>query len=164
MDPLIWGPECWTILHALAWRTDNKLVPEQLTIRIFEMLPDVLPCSLCQENVRSKLDIQQPLFDWTVQLHNSVKNTSYNLNVAKHREALREMKPFSEEVFIRLFVYIASTFPRRLSEWAFLWNAVFQSWPVYDLRLPETNDVDVVVRYFSVPILRKRILDIIKNE
>jgi len=169
MDPLLWGPELWKMIHALAWRTDQGAVKEKTFLLIISLLPSLLPCGTCRANSRQELSAnipRAPFFDWSVSFHNSVKKTEYSVDIAKYREALRETKPFSEEECIRIFLYMAATaLPNSpLKTWARAWNSVFENWKAYEnFRLVEFNETKNIFAYYNVPLLKQRIYDIING-
>jgi len=167
MDPNLWGPELWKILHALAWKTDIGSISANHFIACIQLLPLVLPCSVCQQHSKDYIEKNSPtspFFEWSVDFHNSIKQTSYDLTLATYRELLHDTKPFCEEDFIRIVLYIACTNPDAVNAWIKLWNTIFLQWhPYEDFQLPTNKSTDQLFSYYSVQPLKQRIYDIING-
>lgn len=88
MDPKLWGPHFWFILHLISFNyPDNPSTPDKDNYkRFYESVGDILPCSLCKRHYKNyisqfpisiHLDSRIDLITWVVQVHNFV-NQSLN--------------------------------------------------------------------------------------
>lgn len=101
-----WGPHAWSFFHAVTFNyPENPTEAEKKHYRdYFHMLPNVLPCKLCQDHYRANLRILpvEPFLDnrysltyWLFVMHNIVnvmlkkpKTLCYR-DVVRHYEAQR---------------------------------------------------------------------------
>lgn len=83
MDPKVWGPHFWFILHLVSFNyPDNPSTPDKDNYkRFYESIGDILPCPLCKKHYKSHmsqfpigvhLDSRMDLITWVVQVHNFV--------------------------------------------------------------------------------------------
>lgn len=106
-DPNKWGLHVWTMIHLAALAYPNKPSQEEklAMYQFFQSLQYVLPCPICADNFREKLqetnfgnrelDNREALFNWTVLIHSMV-------NEKKHKPALNNpqyWKSFYESKF-----------------------------------------------------------------
>ncbi len=83
MDPKIWGPFFWYVLHIISF--NYPLNPSYADKRIYHdfyvNLKDLIPCSNCQKHFRQHLhsnpitpalDSRSDLVKWVIQMHNLV--------------------------------------------------------------------------------------------
>lgn len=88
MDPKLWGPHFWFILHLISFNyPDNPSTPDKDNYkRFYESVGDILPCSLCKRHYKNyisqfpisiHLDSRIDLITWVIQVHNFV-NQSLN--------------------------------------------------------------------------------------
>lgn len=80
MDPYIFGPPFWTVIHLICFNLGKDISDEKASdiSKFIETLPGVLPCIDCAEHLKSNLvmlpfDKSDP-FGWSVQLHNLVNS------------------------------------------------------------------------------------------
>jgi len=85
MDPKVWGPSAWSMLHFFAShsiQTEQK----QALCKIIQSLPRVLPCAKCRYNFKDHIRSLPPpcntdnigkrsLLMWTFRLHNRVNKS-----------------------------------------------------------------------------------------
>lgn len=89
MDPKIWGPHLWFILHTLAYNYPEN--PEtwrrQSMCAFMYQLGNVLPCKFCREHYKEHIKNYPPeyhlsdgtsFFNYVVFLHNVVNHHSSN--------------------------------------------------------------------------------------
>lgn len=99
LSPLVWGREAWHFIHLVALTYPAK--PTQDDVReyhqFFESLGSVLPCEICAYHYREKikdnppkLGSQMELFEWTVDIHNSV-NKDNKKKIYTYDEAFKEV-------------------------------------------------------------------------
>ena len=83
MEPKIWGPAFWFIIHTIAFNyPENPTFNDKRhTFEFFQNLQYVLPCQKCRKHYMKYfhdhpltpfLDNKSTLVSWTVQLHNHV--------------------------------------------------------------------------------------------
>lgn len=86
IDPTIWGPKMWTMIHLICLQA-----PETIDTNVgntyymfFSMMPYVLPCDKCREHwldhvrafpLEQALGSRDKLFRWSVQVHNLVNKS-----------------------------------------------------------------------------------------
>ena len=86
MDPKIWGPHFWFVLHLVSFHYPEKpSTAEKETTKIFYYsIKDILPCDSCRKHYKNylshypidpHLDTRMDLIKWVIQVHNFV-NTS----------------------------------------------------------------------------------------
>jgi hypothetical protein len=106
MDPNIWGPSFWYILHTISFHYPEK--PSEYQKRVFHdffnSLKDVLPCDKCKKHyvkyvteypISPHLDKKTNLIKWLIDVHNFV-NLSLNKNTMTYEEVgklYNNMKP-----------------------------------------------------------------------
>jgi hypothetical protein len=83
MDPNIWGPGAWTLLHSITFNFPDKPTQQDKNeySAFFYALANVLPCSVCQNNLKKNmnnlpikfyLDSKEKLTKWLFEIHNLV--------------------------------------------------------------------------------------------
>ena len=81
LSPLGWGREAWHFIHlvALTYPPQPSEEDKKEYLQFFESLQNVLPCEVCAIHYREKIKVNPPkltnqkdLFEWTVDIHNSV--------------------------------------------------------------------------------------------
>lgn len=82
VDPRIWGPSMWFVIHTVALTSAPKPTPAQRAASemFVRSLAGVLPCHLCRTHFAAALDALPPrvfasrdaFFEWTVNFHNQV--------------------------------------------------------------------------------------------
>lgn len=88
MDPKIWGPHFWFVLHFITFNyPDNPTTYDKQSHKVFfESVKDILPCEKCRRHYRNHiaqfplevaLDNRIDLIKWLIQVHNIV-NKSLN--------------------------------------------------------------------------------------
>lgn len=90
MDPRIWGPKFWTLLHIIMVK---PIAPQSVYKRFFTYLQYLLPCGKCRKNYRYHLsqlpfpENQSQNAKWLIKIHNLV-NKSLNKPQMQIKEAL----------------------------------------------------------------------------
>ena len=97
MDPKIWGPFLWYILHIMSF--NYPLQPSYADKRIYHdfyvNFKDLIPCSTCQKHYRQHLhsnpispalDSRADLVKWVIQMHNLV-----NISLGKPTMTVEEV-------------------------------------------------------------------------
>jgi hypothetical protein len=83
MDPKIWGPSFWFILHTISMNYPENPTPEQKRryYEFYDSLKHILPCTSCKEHYKQNLeklpltpylDTKKSLISWVIMLHNRV--------------------------------------------------------------------------------------------
>jgi len=83
MDPNIWGPGAWTLLHSITFNFPENPTQQDKNeyADFFYALANVLPCSVCQNNLKKNmdkipikfyLDSKEKLSKWLFEIHNLV--------------------------------------------------------------------------------------------
>ncbi len=83
MDPSIWGPHLWYVLHIITFAYPKE--PSEYDKRrygdFFNVLKDIIPCDICQKHlikymaeypIGPHLDSKADLIKWLIQIHNFV--------------------------------------------------------------------------------------------
>jgi len=97
MDPKIWGPHQWFMMHVISFTYPEQ--PSQYDKRAFHdyyaSLKDVLPCEACKKHYNTffmqhpigpHLDKRMDLIKWVVDIHNYV-----NINLDKPTYSVEEV-------------------------------------------------------------------------
>lgn len=72
-----WGPSIWRTIHSFAAMYSPSRADEFIHF-LYDVIPSLLPCTLCRENFKTKLTILPPhrylgsnhdLFFWTYMIH-----------------------------------------------------------------------------------------------
>ena len=144
MDPKIWGPKLWFVIHTLALNYPDNPSYDQKRIHedFFNSLVFLIPCDKCRIHYRqhinnnpvvNHLKNSDTLFRYTIDLHNEVNKTlnkrlySYDEAVKFYRIEYGDERAsnsyFTKKTFIGVLVaiviaslgYLAyKTYPRRL--------------------------------------------------
>jgi len=102
MDPTVWGPNLWFIIHTFALNYPNNPSYEDKRVmeEFFNNLKSSIPCHKCKIHYRQRLqqnpiinylDTRQSLFKYTVDLHNQV-NKSLGKKIYSYDEAVEIFK------------------------------------------------------------------------
>lgn len=83
VDPSIWGPPLWFVIHttALSYPRTPTISQKRDMQRFFQELKDHLPCTYCQKHFAKELSSinssvfasRASLFEWTVKFHDKVR-------------------------------------------------------------------------------------------
>lgn len=120
-SPKIWGKEGWHFIHMVA--LNYPFNPDEETkskySEFFHSLKYVLPCEVCSNNWANKIKENPPnlknreeLFNWTVDMHNSV-NLSNKKSSLSYESALRRLnnkksnENIKESFFITSAIFIS---------------------------------------------------------
>lgn len=102
MDPIVWGPKLWFVIHTFALNYpdnptyENKRVMEEF----FNNLKHSIPCNKCKIHYTQRLDrnpiinhldSKQSLFKYTIDLHNQV-NKSLGKKIYSYDEVVQIYK------------------------------------------------------------------------
>ena len=102
MEPAIWGPKLWFVIHTFALNYpdnptyENKRVMEEF----FNNLKHTIPCDKCRIHYRQRLerepiinylDNKESLFRYTINLHNQV-NKSLGKKIYTYEEVVQVYK------------------------------------------------------------------------
>jgi hypothetical protein len=112
MDPRIWGPEVWSMIHSMAWMCDTTGADFSTFIIA---LQKVLPCPVCADHFKKLLaehPPSSPYFLWSVTAHNTVRKKNNNelleYNVAEMREKLKQNSPFTSHGLLRTLLLLTN--------------------------------------------------------
>jgi hypothetical protein len=83
MDPSIWGPHLWYVMHIISFSYPRE--PSEYDKRayhdFYQSLKDVIPCDVCKKHyskyiteypISPHLDNKETLIKWVIQVHNFV--------------------------------------------------------------------------------------------
>ena len=96
MDPTVWGPKLWFVIHTFALNyPDNPTYEDKRVMEeFFNNLKYSIPCNKCRVHYRQRLqrdpiinylDNRQSLFKYTIDLHNQV-NKSLGKKIYSYEE------------------------------------------------------------------------------
>ena len=75
IDPSIFGPHYWTVIHLTCFNSGNK--PDDIA-KFIDTLPAILPCIDCSDHLKENLKMlpfnKEDPFRWSVDLHNLVNS------------------------------------------------------------------------------------------
>ncbi len=102
MDPTIWGPKLWFVIHTFALNyPDNPTYEDKRVMEeFFNNLKYSIPCKKCKIHYRQRLernpivnylDNKQSLFKFTIDLHNQV-NKSLGKKIYSYDEVVEIYK------------------------------------------------------------------------
>lgn len=108
MDPTIWGPHMWYVLHIItfAYPKEPTEYDKQRYSDFFNTIKNVIPCEVCQKHLNKymseypigpHLDSKANLIKWLIQIHNFV-NVSLGKPVYTPSEVVevyKNIKPIS---------------------------------------------------------------------
>lgn len=111
MDPNVWGPVTWRVLHGLV----EEYIPAlHASYRgLFYSLAAALPCSKCRNNYVIKI-VQDPfpceqsivaVRNWVIDNHNAV-NRDLNKPVLSRKKAREQIKPVRQADIKRMLGFI----------------------------------------------------------
>ena len=98
MNPKIWGPHLWFILHIITFKYPKKPsnYDKDYHRDFFNNLKNILPCDDCKKHyskniqeypITPHLDSREKLIDWLIHIHNQV-NVSLNKPLLTRKEIL----------------------------------------------------------------------------
>jgi hypothetical protein len=98
-----WGPFVWAAIHIVAMGAPKELSREQRQqyAAFYNNIAHVLPCNICNEHFQKKLKetpveqhtgSRQDLFEWTVDMHNSVNHDTGKTPQIDHTDAFNYWK------------------------------------------------------------------------
>lgn len=123
MNPTIWGPHMWFVLHSMTLGYPNQPTDQDKTTikNFFINLQNNLPCQSCQENYKKHLakhpltdnilNSQKQLVNWLIAVHNSVnvmtgkRTYSYDEVMKKYNQAYNK-KPNNNRTYIILLIIV----------------------------------------------------------
>jgi len=102
MDPTVWGPKLWFVIHTFALNYPDNPTYEDKRImeEFFNNLKGSIPCDKCRIHYRQRLeknpimnhlDNKQALFKFTIDLHNQV-NSSLGKKIYTYDEVVQIYK------------------------------------------------------------------------
>tara|TARA_B110000285_G_C14987557_1_gene544618 strand:+ start:499 stop:963 length:465 start_codon:yes stop_codon:yes gene_type:complete len=102
MDPNIWGPKLWFVIHTLALNyPDNPTYEDKRVMEeFFNNLKYTIPCEKCRIHYRQRLerdpiinylDNKESIFRYTINLHNQV-NKSLGKKIYTYEEVVQFYK------------------------------------------------------------------------
>jgi hypothetical protein len=101
LSPKLWGNSGWKFIHYVACAyPENPTHKDKIDYYIFfNSLENVLPCPFCAENYKKKVEKNLPnlnsrkeLFEWTVDIHNSV-NREHGKPELSYEDAIKVLFP-----------------------------------------------------------------------
>lgn len=78
IDPVLWGPSAWSLLHAISYHSSSSMDKIQ---GLFEDLKVLLPCSKCQASYTRHLEMlpfpkrRDAVFKWLYMLHDRINKS-----------------------------------------------------------------------------------------
>lgn len=104
MDPTVWGPKLWFVIHTIALNYSDTPTYEdrRVTEEFFNNLKHTIPCHKCKIHYRQRLernpiinylDNRESLFRYTIDLHNQV-NKSLGKKIYTYDEVVEIYKEF----------------------------------------------------------------------
>lgn len=121
MDPEIWGPKLWFMLHTISFNyPDNPSFDDMKYHQdFFEILVHIIPCATCANHYSEyisknppKLSSKKDLIKWTIDLHNNVNqrlgkkiytyNEAVNLIANSFTKEEKETKSFFKWYFVAI--------------------------------------------------------------
>ena len=98
MEPTIWGPFMWFILHIITFNYPENPSPfhKESYRDFFNALKNVIPCEQCRKHytrhlqdcpITPHLDSKKQIIEWLIKIHNLV-NVSLNKNTFTTEEVL----------------------------------------------------------------------------
>ena len=102
MDPTVWGPKLWFVIHTFALNYPNQPTYEDKRVmeEFFNNLKSTIPCQKCRIHYTQRLernpiinylDSKQSLFKFTIDLHNQV-NKSLGKKIYSYDEVVQIFK------------------------------------------------------------------------
>ena len=115
LEPKLWGPLMWYLLHIVSYTYQLKL--SHYYPRFFQAISDILPCPHCQthydnhlEKYPPPLENQTALTEWVVDIHNRVnlfrKTPIYTPEDAEDLYKVNEKYPVNHTYIVQLFLII----------------------------------------------------------
>lgn len=143
INPSIWGPGGWHILHRLSFCIKNL---DDINV-IFGTLKVILPCGTCRQNIENHLNILiipkniNDIPEWVYKLHNRVNDkTEISFNDVK---LLYKNKKISEKIewkFIKSVIKTHKGFYKESPEFIQNLNTFFDIYVKYTDNIRETPD------------------------
>lgn len=143
MDPKQWGPDTWTYLHVLTFKSSATY---NVLKDFFYHLQFLLPCSTCRNNYKKHLSelpfpsLKKDISRWLIELHNKVNQTRYTETAMndywqKRIQTMKSSKDIGLWTFLQCAVH---THPgkRRISNETlaahrFLWDHIKDLMPTF---------------------------------
>ena len=111
MDPKIWGPFMWFVLHIITFNYPENPTPfhKESYRDFFNTLKNIIPCEQCRKHyakhiqeypISPHLDTKKQLIEWLIHIHNMVnislnKKTYSTEEVLTTYENLEPISPFA---------------------------------------------------------------------
>jgi hypothetical protein len=94
IDPKIWGPSAWHVLHRIA-ATDDATIDKH---HFFASIRHILPCNMCRMNLEAHLkhlpiptkNTNNAFPKWVWRLHNRVNQTNFPFSRIKNVDRCKE--------------------------------------------------------------------------
>ena len=112
MDPKIWGPHQWFMMHVISFTYPDEPSPHDKRIYddYYATLKDVLPCDACKKHYNTyflqhpigpHLDRRKDLIQWVINIHNFVNTRmgkrEYSVEEVMHiYKNLNPISPFAK--------------------------------------------------------------------
>lgn len=85
MDPKVWGPHFWFVLHLVSFNYPDKpsTFQKEAYAAFYHSVKDILPCPTCRQHyqnylsqypIQPHIDERLHLVKWVIQIHNFVNN------------------------------------------------------------------------------------------
>jgi hypothetical protein len=100
ISPKFWGSQGWHFIHSVALNYPDNPTQEEKDnyLEFFKSVGNTLPCEICAEHFRKKMEDTPPnmnsredLFNWTVDVHNAV-NKENGKKTYTYKEAAKEIE------------------------------------------------------------------------
>jgi hypothetical protein len=130
MDPELWGPSGWKLLHGLAF------MKVSVTKAWYLNLQYILPCAKCQENFKMHTEalgsMHKDVKKWVYKLHERVNNMKgkETPSFADVRDTWKQHEPLRWDDIIPFLDAVVETHPRKgclaaSAQWAF-WKPLLE--------------------------------------
>lgn len=108
INPKVWGKHGWVFLHLVSLSYPEKPSNKEKKNfkQFFELLQDILPCEVCQDNYKDHLNkyplsdnvfqSKENLVNWLIDIHNCV-NKMNNSKIYNYDEATQILKQIQQE-------------------------------------------------------------------
>lgn len=124
MDPEIWGPNAWVLLHTITLVYPHKPTnnDKQIYKNFFTNLYKILPCDWCSHNYKihlnkypidNYLNSKKNIVQWLINIHNETNKTlnkniyfTYDNFITKYKEIYKQNNTSNYQILLLLIILI----------------------------------------------------------